>query len=241
MAGSAPDPYATIPGGEFKSALRYEDAASGTRIAPFRLMRRPVTNADFLRFVKAHPEWNRGRAPLSLAERRYLSRWAGPGDPGARAANQPVIWVSWFAAEAYCKAQSARLPTWLEWEYVAAADATRRDARADPAWREQILAWYARPSRGPLPDVGSAPATAYGVEDLHGLVWEWVDDASSLLVSSDSREQGAADKARFCGAGALSTDDRDNYATLMRVAMLSSLGAADATGNLGFRCAQDLP
>jgi sulfatase modifying factor 1 len=36
----------------------------------------------------------------------------------------------------------------------------------------------------------------------------------------------------------LSINDRDNYAVLMRVAMLSSLEAADATANLGFRCAR---
>jgi len=35
-------------------------------------------------------------------------------------------------------------------------------------------------------------------------------------------------------------DDRENYAVLMRVAMLSSLQAADTTANLGFRCAKDL-
>jgi hypothetical protein len=36
-------------------------------------------------------------------------------------------------------------------------------------------------------------------------------------------------------------DDRDNYAVLMRVAMLSSLEARDATTNLGFRCARSAP
>lgn len=80
----------------------------------------------------------------------------------------------------------------------------------------------------------------YGVQDLHGLVWEWTDDFSSLLVSGDNRNQGDADKAKFCGAGALSMDDRDNYAVLMRVAMLLSLEARDTTANLGFRCARDL-
>jgi formylglycine-generating enzyme required for sulfatase activity len=35
-------------------------------------------------------------------------------------------------------------------------------------------------------------------------------------------------------------DDRDNYAVLMRVAMLSSLDAEDTTVNLGFRCAKDV-
>jgi formylglycine-generating enzyme required for sulfatase activity len=76
------------------------------------------------------------------------------------------------------------------------------------------------------------------VQDLHGLVWEWTDDFSSLLVDPESRNQGDPDKGRFCGAGALSMDDRDNYAVLMRVAMLSSLQAHDTTANLGFRCAR---
>ena len=41
------------------------------------------------------------------------------------------------------------------------------------------------------------------------------------------------------GAAAMSLRDRDNYALLMRIAMLSSLKAADTTRNLGFRCARD--
>jgi formylglycine-generating enzyme required for sulfatase activity len=234
--------WASVPGGPFKSALRYEDAPAGTEVADFQLMQAPVTNGEYLEFVRAHPEWRRGRAPIALAEARYLSHWEHDLAPGPKAAReQPVTWVSWFAANAYCESQRARLPTWQEWEYVAAADETRRDARADPAWRERILGWYARPSTEALPAVGQGPPNAFGVKDVHGLVWEWVDDASALLVSGDDREQGSADRRRFCGAGALAMDDRDNYAILMRVAMLSSLGAADATGNLGFRCARSLP
>ncbi len=236
-----PDGYVTIPGGVFSSALRYEDQAEGARIAPFRIMGKPVTNAGFLEFVRNHPEWNRVRAPAALAESRYLSHWTGARQPDPAASpEQPVTWVSWFAAQGFCESEGGRLPTWLEWEYVAAADGTRRDARSDPAWRENILNWYSRPSNTALPPVGQQPANAYGVQDMHGLVWEWVDDASALLVSADNREQGAADKLRFCGAAALSTDDRENYAILMRVAMLSSLEAADATGNLGFRCIKEL-
>ena len=70
-------------------------------------------------------------------------------------------------------------------------------------------------------------ATSYGVPFHH------------LPVSADNREQGDPDAMRFCGAGALSMDDRENYAVLMRVAMLSALQARDTTRNLGFRCARD--
>ena len=149
--------------------------------------------------------------------------------------------VSWFAAQAYCEAQGARLPTWLEWEYAAAADETRKDARTDPAWRERILTWYSRPSNAPLASVGSAAANVYGVQDLHGLVWEWTEDYASMLVSGDSREQKSQDRLKFCGAGAIGMDDRENYTVLMRVAMLSALEADDVTSNLGFRCAVSKP
>ena len=138
------------------------------------------------------------------------------------------------------ESKSARLPTWSEWEYAAAADETHRDARKDPAWRERILGWYARPSNSALPRAGLQAANAYGVQDLHGLVWEWTGDYSSLLIASDNRNQGDADRLKFCGAGALSMNDRENYAVLMRVAMLSSLQGSDTTANLGFRCARSV-
>jgi formylglycine-generating enzyme required for sulfatase activity len=242
-AGAAGSRYAAIPGGKFKSVLETPGAPDGrTRVASFALMRRPVTNAEFLAFVQRNPQWRRDRVASVFAEPRYLSHWAGPDALGPNALpDRPVVWVSWFAASAYCESLGARLPSWNEWEYAAAADETRRDARADPAWRERILGWYSRPSNAVLPRVGLQAPNAYGVQDRHGLVWEWAGDASSLLVDGDNRNQGDPDKSRFCGAGALSMSDRENYAVLMRVAMLSSLEARDATANMGFRCARSAP
>jgi formylglycine-generating enzyme required for sulfatase activity len=241
-AAEAGGGYVPIPGGDLETALAYEDVRGSQRIAPFAIMLRPVNNAEFLAFVDKHPAWRRDRVAPVFAGPDYLAHWEGPGRlaPGDQA-TQPVTRVSWFAAAAYCDAQRARLPRWLEWEYVAAADAVRRDARADPAWRDRILAWYSRPSSSPLPAAGTGEPNAYGVRDLHGLVWEWIDDYSALLVSADNRDQGDADRSRFCGAGALSVADREQYAVLMRVALLSSLGGSDTTMNLGFRCVRELP
>ena len=182
------------------------------------------------------------RLTLAIAPELLAAHWSGPLALGDNALpDRPVVWVSWFAADAYCGSIGARLPTWNEWEYAAAADETHADARQGPAWRERILGWYSRPSNVALPRVGLQAPNAWGVQDLHGLVWEWTEDASSLLVESDNRTQGDPDKAKFCGAGALSMDDRENYAVMMRVAMLSSLDGHDATANLGFRCAWSAP
>ena len=198
-----------------------------------------MTVAEFLAFVRAHGDWQRGRAPSVFAQGRYLVGWSDALHPGTGQLNSPVTDVSWFAARAYCESEGARLPTWLEWEYAAAADETRTDARDDEQWRRRILAWYERPAASMLPAVGGPP-NVYGVRDLHGLVWEWVDDFNALFISGDSRTQGDPDRQQFCGAGAISIVGRDSYAVLMRVALLSSLNAADSTSSLGFRCARPL-
>lgn len=229
--------YVHIPAGTLVSALKFEDVNGAVRIDAFQMMRRPVTNAEFAAFVGTRPAWQRGHVKPVFAGPDYLGHWATPTQVGTAVQGaQPVTRVSWFAATAYCEAQGGRLPLWLEWEYVAASDRLRRDARDDPAWRERILAWYAQPSSKVLPPAGSGEANRYGLRDLHGLVWEWTEDYSALLVTADNRNQGDAETNRFCGAGALSINDRDNYAVLMRVAMLSSLEGSNTTMNLGFRC-----
>jgi formylglycine-generating enzyme len=230
--------YVVLPGGRFTSVLPADGKAAAAQVAPFRLRTELVTNAEFLAFVKTHSAWRRDQVPRILADARYLTQWAAADALGDEALpGQPITRVSWFAAQAYCESEQARLPSWYEWEFAAAADATRGDARSDPAWRESILGWYSRPSGTALPEVGGA-ANVYGVRDINGLVWEWVDDFNALMVASDSRDQGDPDLLKFCGAGALSMQQKENYAVLMRIAMLSALKAADTTNNMGFRCAK---
>lgn len=240
LAGGA---YVRVPAGEFQSVLKYEDNKGKQKIATFDMMKQPVTNAQFLEFVRTHPQWQRGKTPVVFAEQKhYLSHWQAPLVLGTNVKpQQPVTQVSWFAASAYCEAQGARLPTWNEWEYTAAADPKRRDARNDPAWRESILGWYAKPASTPIADVGKKPANIYGIQDMNGLIWEWTEDYSAMLVSADNRNQSDPDKSKFCGASALSMEDKESYAVMMRVAMLSSLEAVNSTSNLGFRCAKSLP
>lgn len=234
--------YVRLPGGDFDSVLPQNAPGrpQRVRIEPFELRATPVTVADFQAFLQTHEAWRRDRVPEVFAGRAYLVDWADALHPALQASPQaPVTGVSWFAARAYCESEGARLPTWLEWESAAAADATRADARDDPQWRQRILTWYERPAARVLPPVGGPP-DVHGVRDLHGLIWEWVDDFNALFISGDSRMQGDPDKQKFCGAGAISIVRRDSYAVLMRVALLSSLGGADATGSLGFRCARTL-
>jgi sulfatase modifying factor 1 len=235
----AAEPHdARLPGGEFATVLPPAPGVKTTVVAPFRMDRKLVSNADFARFVLAEPRWRRDGVARLFADTGYLEHWQSAATPGANIANQPVTHVSWFAASAYCEARGQRLPRWHEWEYAAAASESRPDARGDAGWRQQVLDWYARSARAPLPSVGATPANYFGVRDLHGVAWEWVEDAGGMLVSDDGREQGDG-SGRFCGAGAATFEQKENYAMLMRIAMLSSMKAAYTSASMSFRCVRE--
>jgi formylglycine-generating enzyme required for sulfatase activity len=229
----------SIPGGNFASVLPPAEGVKEVRVAAFQMDRTPVTNEQFAEFLRSSPQWRRDRIARIFADQSYLAHWPSSTQPPPDALRKPVVRVSWFAASAYCEARGARLPTWYEWEFVAAASETLRDARDDPAWRQRILDWYSKSARGALPMVGATPANVYGVHDMHGVVWEWIDDLSGMLVSSDNRQQGDPDVTRFCGTGALSMEQKENYAILMRIAMLTSMQASYTSSTMGFRCAID--
>jgi sulfatase modifying factor 1 len=230
---------AVIRGGQFESVLPPAPGLKRASVADFRLDRKPVTNAQFARFVRQHPDWRRDKIAAVFADDGYLSHWSSPAEPGTDIRNQPVVRVSWFAASAFCGARGARLPTWYEWEYAAAASATLPDGRHDDSWQQTVLSWYSRSASGSLPDVGRSPANYYGIHDLHGVIWEWVEDYAGMLVAGDNREQSDPDSLRFCGPGALTMEQKENYPTLMRIALLSSMQARYTGGAMGFRCAVD--
>ncbi len=231
--------FVDIPAGEFRSTVRYEGDDNLRRVAAFGMSSRAVTVAQFESFVQEHPQWRRDRAPSLLADAGYLAGWRHADAAGdAMPPHAPVTHVSWFAADAYCKSKGARLPDWTEWEYVAAADAGRRDARRDPAWLARTFddgtprAMDARP--GAMPN-------AYGISGMHGSVWEWVGDYATLLGDADKRGSEDGDRLQFCGATGLSFANRDDYAVLKRVALLSAMQPRSTLGNLGFRCARSSP
>lgn len=234
-----PAAYRTVAGGTNTTLLPPDGKKAPVTVSDFSLRVLPVTVAEFSNFINHQPQWSKSRlAGGSLADGQYLRVWSADTAPGSARPLQPVTDVSWFAAQAYCHSEGARLPTWHEWEYAAAANSQRRDARNDSLWRAHILDWYGQTSKA-LPAVGKTPKNVYGIQDLHGLIWEWVDDFGALMVGGDNRAQGDTDTLQFCGAGALSANDRENYPILMRIAMLSSLTAASTNRNLGFRCARD--
>ena len=233
--------YVVIPAGNFVSALAVDGGASHMFMPAFEMRVEPVTQAEFLAFVSAHPQWQRGRISALFAGPRYLQAWQGPLALGASVQpQQPVTQISWFAARAFCTSDHARLPNWYEWEYVAAADATRRDARGDSN-RNQALLTAILASSGSRPgEIGQHRANIYGVRDINRLLWEWTGDYAAMFPNPDSRIPGVEALLALCGGSALAFADKSQYGLMMRVAALTALKPADNAPRVGFRCVRDL-
>jgi len=183
-----------VPGGTWRLGTRAGDGfafdneldAHDVRLAPFRIARAPVTQAEFRAFVEdggyarravwseegwAWKERERAEHPLhwrrerdgSWSRRRY-DRWV------ALEPHLPVHFVNAFEAEAWCAWAGRRLPSESEWECAAGParfpwgdeppDATRAelDLRADEPC-----------------EVGAHPAgdSPHGLRQMLGNVWEW--------------------------------------------------------------------
>lgn len=223
---------ASLPPGRFAPLFGLDVLQTDFPVSAFRLDQRQVSQGDFGAFLEANQAWRKGRPPRPLADERYLASWSREGG------RAPVVEVSWFAARAYCEWKGGRLPTTLEWEYAAAADEQRADASRDPKFAQRILDWYSKPTRpGDLQNLTGSPRNFYGVEALHGLVWEWTDDFNGVFVTGDNRQDGDKNAKYMCGSSATGSARREDYAAFMRYALRSSLTPRTALTNLGFRCA----
>lgn len=205
-------------------------------VPAFALDVTPVTEAQFTAFVQLHPRWRRDQVASVLADARYLSHWASADGPGAQVdPAAPVVHVSWFAARAYCVARGARLPLEAEWEVAAQAGHHGPVGRDEPGWTQAILDWYARPAGQRLGPVGRRPANYWKVQDIQGLVWEWVEDFNQASAAGDRESQ-----ARFCGGAGAQSASKDDYVNFMRVAFRSALAGGSTASSLGFRCAHSV-
>ena len=107
-----------------------------------------------------------------------------PDDRGRGRAARPVVNVSWEDAQSYVSwlsretGETYRLPTEAEWEYAARAGTTTKYSwgNAIGVNRANCRGCGSQWDNSRTVPVGSFAANAWGLHDMHGNVWEWVQD-----------------------------------------------------------------
>jgi iron(II)-dependent oxidoreductase len=175
------------------SAYDNERPSHPVHVGTFDIDRYPATNARFAGFIEAggyerHEYWTpEGWSWRTDVDHAAPQGWHRDGDGGwtqvmfgaLRTLDpaEPVIHISYWEAEAFATYEGGRLPTEAEWEKVASAEPDSSLTRKYPWGNERPTIDHANIGQlgwGPAP-VGSYPmgASAYGVEQLLGDVYEW--------------------------------------------------------------------
>ena len=170
-----------IPGGEFLMGSPETEAERPdserpqheVTIAPFYLSKYPITQSQW-RIVASMPK---------------ISRDLKPNPSHFKGAKRPVERVLWWDALEFCDRLSQktgrayRLPSEAEWEYACRAGTTTPFYFGETISTDQVNFddnYVARLGknifRGKTTNVGSFPANAFGLHDMHGNVWEWCAD-----------------------------------------------------------------
>jgi len=149
----------------------------------------------------------------------------------------PAANVTWSDAKGFCEHLGYRLPTEAEWEYAARAGTRTRYSFGDDEHKLGEYAWYFENSGNRAHPVRTRQPNPWGLHDMHGNVWEWVQDCWHDNYDGAPTD-GSAWEADQCQQRVLRGGSFDSWAVFLRSAFRAWDWAVNRNQNFGFRCAR---
>lgn len=185
------------------------------------------------RRVRISKPFAAGKYEVTFAEWNACASEGGcggywPDDAGWGRVNRPVINVSWEDAKRYVEwlsrktGKEYRLLSESEWEYAAGPEPEH----------------YTTSFVGKTKRVGSFASNGFGLHDMYGNVWEWVEDCHGSYVSAPS--DGRAWESGGCRERVLRGGSWDNNPRYLRSADRVRNETGNRINNFGFRVARTL-
>jgi formylglycine-generating enzyme required for sulfatase activity len=242
-----------IPAGEFSmgsdDGSEVEQPVHRVYVDAYYLDATPVTNDQFADFVRAtgyRTTAERLESIVQAQEGGFQS--SGPSWRTCATDDRqdhPVIYVSWYDADAYARWVGKRLPTEAEWEKAARGGLEGRrfswgdespDGRAN--WK---LAQNEPLASPPTKSVFSFPPNGYGTYDMAGNVWEWCGDwyFDPYYVISPRENPKGPERGQYRVRRGASWNVREDFR--LRCANRGAMLPDCFWPNLGFRCALSAP
>lgn len=213
-------------------------------ITSFYLDRTEVTNLQFKRFLEQSPEWRKENISAAYHNGKYLQHWNGNNIPAGQE-SYPVVFVSWYAAAAFCQSQGKRLPTEAEWEYAARGGREQKDFPWGDEMPDKTRANFSTTGLKAATAVATYPANGYGLHDMAGNVWEYLADEWQKYPPKAGIDTTALFKdrsfLRVKTRRALRGGSYGGGAVNMRVTYRDSHAPENAGDHVGFRCAMTAP
>ncbi len=156
----------------------------------------------------------------------------------------PVAHVTWEEAGAFCTRYGWRLPTEAEWEYTARAGTHTRWSFGDDERQLGEYAWYKANAQGRAHPVGSKQPNPWGLYDMHGNVWEWVQgcwDDTYDKAPGDGRAWETDPCTRRVIRRVIRGGSFDDPPVFLRSAYRIDVHPVDQFDDLGFRCVRVPP
>lgn len=211
-------------------------------IGAFYLDRMEVTNRQFKRFLENNPAWQKDRIDAKLHTGKYLQNWNG-NNYRAGSDDHPVVFVSWYAAAAYCRAEGKRLPTEAEWEYAARGGLLGKEFPWGDEMPDKTRANYSATGLNAPTSVASYLANGYGLHDMAGNVWEFLDDEWQKypFPATGPNASATSDFLKVTTRRSLRGGSFGGSPVNLRVTYRDSHAPENAVEHVGFRCAVTSP